>query len=591
MPKVPLPQVRSRPVGAPRVGANPRGAFSSGLAEGLQSIGGAVDAAGDFFAREKAKADAIAVTQAETELQKSINDTLSHREFGVLNNQGTDAIDGADVALETLPKNVETISKKLASDEQREVFRLRADGLVESARRTMETHVSRQIKVVEDRSIEARAAEALNAIALNYADPATRAQQIAAVEGPLLATAVSDEDAALRVNQWRAQAAKVALNAYVGAKDAEGAKAYFAQVKEVLGPDAARFEQQIELLDRDERAEREAIRIVNGSRTEGTGWVDEAAALNGLDSLPAGADKDEVRQRVEHRLRLETRKKNQEIESVYERAFTAYLSGGTLSAIDPRDKAWLIQNSPEDWEKLRNKGRADADRYRSRRSSQETPEQQEAYLELQLELANDPERYANMTAEQFRREWGHRLSDSSFRAGGGALARVQKHVRTSQERGLEVDDKEFRDSVDAEAARAGITRKDEVGQLRLYMQGWLADWRTEHGTKKPTRSDVDKAIADALVEGRIKKSWWVDPKSRRFKAKTGEEFYVEGEEQTRPAAPAPDLQTSANAPISRVADIPSSELQLIRDAAAAKKRTLSDAEILRIYNLKNGVSR
>jgi hypothetical protein len=232
----------------------------------------------------------------------------------------------------------------------------------------------------------------------------------------------------------RAEAYAIAIQSRLQAKDWEGAEAAFTTYGAKLGPRATQLKAAIATLKQDIQGEAAAMKLVEDARDPATGRIDAAKAYAGVDTVP-GPLRDEARQRLEHRVGVEEKKWKQQVDTHYDRAFTAYLTGG-LGSVDSTDKAWLIQNAPEEWDKLRRKAIADADRLRWLRdrdargpAERETQAEREALVELRADIAANPERYREMTTEEFTSAWGHRLSDPGYKEGGGLFASTKKEPK------------------------------------------------------------------------------------------------------------------------------------------------------------------
>jgi hypothetical protein len=544
MPTVPRyerPQVSTRPVATPYSGARVTGHdVVGGIQEGL-------NLAGQVYQREKAKQDQARLQGAYAELSAWQHKRIHDPKEGALTRRGEAALGLSDALLKDFDSEAERIATGLADDGQRQAFARIRQEQRENVAGTLAKHERGQFEVVAQEKYSAALGAAASNAANSYADPKAWTQARDMGEGAIRLRAetqgwsAEQRDAELRT--FRTQLHLNSLDRMVAAKDVTRARAYLEEHgAEIDGTARARtnIDKVVAQLGVDEDAELRAAAIIETARTEKTGWVDEAQAIALIDGVPAGPARDEVRERVRVRLGDATRLRNQEVESRFERAFSAFVKSGTLSQISAEDRAWLQDRAPGKWRELQQMARQDADRARSRTA--ETPEQREAFLQLRIDMASNPERYREMTSQQFISEWGPLLSPSGLKSAGVAVAHEQQQARIASEKGALVDDPEFKDAVLARAAEAEITNKDQVGRLFLHMQSWLADWRSKNGDKRPPRSEVDAAIGDALLEGYRRRDWWFDSKTRKYQVPAGEidrfEPTAPGEaSQVAPAAP------------------------------------------------------
>lgn len=604
MPRIPMlsgPQVRTRPVGTPYSRTNPESAFT-GLAQGLANLGEAAERVEriehQLALQEYRRATAVEATDHETKFQRRLTlrfegDATGElaREMGAaaggastgtppwadpetpagitgfLQLRGRAAAEKSAELLAALERDREEIARSIRNEDARELFLMRTSGLVEDARRRAERHVAQQIREAEVASLKARSEAALTAIANNFRDPEAVARQVAALEGPIRALALSQEDADAQVAEWHREVAKVRLNQYLSTRDWRGAQELFAQVRDSLGQEATRYEKDISALRRSSEAERLAASAVEMARGP-NGRVDVEWAVDMVDSLVSADDvelRDEVRQRVEHRVNLAEREWRLEVSNRFDRAFSAYLKSGHLSAIDPRDKAWLIENAPEEWDRLRMKARQDAAYYRARQNEQqrgETPEQRLAFVEFKADIAANPDRYAEMTPAEFATMWGPKLSPGDFEGAGTLFAATKKEQKLSSgEFGAFVRDNIRKTEMLSKDRRRADLYAARMGDLRRSF--------LEKNKRYPTIPEMEEMHAEATRMVTIERPWWFDTEKPAFEVPVDE----------LPGAPAAGAapQTSASPP-------PAARPSARDRARALQQQGLTPAEIARVLN-------
>lgn len=516
------------------------------LARGVGQFASGVENA---VSAHEQKANALAVTEMETRFQREVTtgmvgdstsgDPTQTGEFregewgldtrpgatnkagpkGFLSLKGTAAAEKSAETMEWLDKRQKELAQELANQKARDLFLLRTGGVKEDTRRRIEGHVATQGQAAMVAALDARSAAALSEVAVSYRDPATVARQQAAVEGPIRALQLSKEDGDARVALWRAQVAGVRLEQFLAAKDWRGAEELFAEVKPMLGPKAAQFEKVISAVKMDQQAERYAADFVESARDPATGRVDSAKAVASVDAVPEGPLRDEVRQRAEHRVAVEGKAWNQRVDGVYGRAFSTYLKNGTLSAVDSKDKAWLVENAPEEWRKLQMMGRSDAgyarDRARERTSGGgETDAQREALLRLKADLVENRERYNEMTPEEFTREWGHQLSPGGYNHAGTLLAAAKKEPPGSSGEFSRFVNDEVRGS-------PSLKSKRTQDQFRAFMGDQRRDFLARN-KREPSYEEMEAMRQSAWTTTHEKGWLWDSEFAPAFKRRTEE---------------------------------------------------------------------
>ncbi len=512
MPRVPVtPQAKSAALGPNRFSVNPEGAFGEDVGRGLRQLGGDLQAVGGEYRRELERADVAAATNAENEFQKRKNTRLYDRNTGVMNAIGEGALRQAEGFYEADKKDRDELEKSLANDRQRQLFRARADALDNDSQRQVETHVSREARRAQGLAAEARASTALDNIALNYTDAASRATHAAAAESAIRAANIDNPAAGeQQVAEFRKKADAAVLNQFISARNIEGAQAYFAQAKERLGADAARFQSTLGELQKDVAGERSAISIVDGAKGGENGWVDEKRALEELDKLPAGPDKDEARARIVRRLEEARKQKDKDIASRFNKAFSAYEQRHAMGDINADDKRWLKEHAPEDWAKLEDRSRRDIAYFEERNEKKqkaarvESPEERVASIQAQADMVMNPAKYVGMTADDLAREWGAKLAPSAFKALG------EDFVRAKRDQFIVPHD--FSEAIKDEVALSADLGANggELGKRYAATMGQLYRQEQERLKRPLTIDEVAKVRAAAWKDKELKRGFFAE---------------------------------------------------------------------------------
>jgi hypothetical protein len=276
MPRVPVygqPQVQQRPVPGVRLSAAPSG--RSGIGEGLQQLGADVGAvanaerqererrAAELAAKEKQRADRVAVLEAEREL----SDFQLQRETEIGNTKGKDAAGLPDVVVPSLDAKIQEIEGRLANDDQKFAFANMAANRRESLNRYLTRHVGEQIRNHEKQETEAFIANARDEAGVHYKDPQRIKDAVLRQRGAITdfarAHGMGDEFIQQAVSDAVSKTHKTVLDRYFANGEGDAAEKYFKTIRgEMQADEATRVELTLEGLRvaKAQRAEAEARR-------------------------------------------------------------------------------------------------------------------------------------------------------------------------------------------------------------------------------------------------------------------------------------------------------------------------------------------
>src|SRR5512141_1687612 len=262
-----LPDVQTRPTGAPQVSVDTRGAFGESVAHGLGQLGQAAGELGSAVAAYKDKADTAWVLDAEEQFHQA----ASQQETRVLTEKGRTAASVSADASAQIDKARQKLLGSANNEEQARLFALRTGRIADTYHRSIERHVAGQIDDAEKVSAESIANGNLTRIGAAYNDPdRVEALTIEAATALRKRLAPYDDPNAepgqkaseIAEAQYRKKAAVTVLNGYLGAKDDAGARAAFSALKPVLGEDAPAIEQHLNLLEQQQTAYRTSQKIL-----------------------------------------------------------------------------------------------------------------------------------------------------------------------------------------------------------------------------------------------------------------------------------------------------------------------------------------
>lgn len=524
------------------------------LGQGLQGAAKGFDHVAAVQAKAKQEARAYRADDLDLRAGRIVNEEMHSKERGFLNQLGENALDNGPV-MDRIRARLKELEDGESDEEVKRSFRLRRQAREDQALTASERHSHR-----ERLTVYGKVAEGQAALALETAGQATTREEIDSAVSKAL---VDPEGKPGPFRRWlteqgfplekveaeekalRAKAYGTALTSRLGVEDGAGARALFEQVRGELPADvAADFERRIVATEDRALAERVTAEAVAAAKHPISGRVDEKAARKALDAVPETKRK-QVAERLEAQINVEDDNWKATVRGHYDGALTAYLKGGRLlNAIPGTTRDWLEEHAPEAWEKLWDNHQQSLARQRAGRGEGgATPAQRSAYLKMQLEMANKRDEYTRMSEEEFRERWWNLLSESDFRAGGSALAGIQKHDRDAEAKGYLADDTEIRTTAVARAAEAGVAKKEDLAEFKRDIEGWLAEWRSANGEKKPPRAEVDAAIARHLIKKKVKRPWYQrDEEKFSFQVKPGEKTYTEDAEAPPPSATTAPVQ-------------------------------------------------
>lgn len=524
--KIPVvngPKVESRPIGTSYSNLDNRtgledvakgvGQLAGGLTNVIEESQRADARKAALAERAKKQADDFRIDEADLRFGHRINELLHEKDTGFLNQQGERALD-EQPTMKEIDTAYRAISKDLANDEQRKAFELKAASRTEQTWATIEKHVAGQRMKVYEGVAQGQVGLALDTAGLSYADPRAVDSAIGKVlinpdggPGPLRrylsaqglpAEKIDAEEAA-----FQAKAYGVALQGYLDHKDADGAERYFNAIRPKLGNDAGKFEKVIATLKNDQEAEKTAAILIETGR-EPNGRVSIEKVQAAIDAVPEGPLRDEVRQRTEQRLTVATREWKQQVDGHYEKAFSAYLgAGNSLSAIDSQDKAWLIQNAPDEWQKILSRNQANIEHARvgrERGASKETDAQRDALIDALADIEANPEEYSKKSSAEFTAQWGHQLSDAGFKQAGRLFASKKKEPAGSSA--------EFTRFVADEVRGNDALRKNKkaADQYRAFMGDQRRAFKEKNNGREPGPTDFE-TMRDAAWATTVEKGW------------------------------------------------------------------------------------
>lgn len=509
IPVVEGPDVASEPIGAPNVTSN-----LSGFAEAAQTqtplrqlVPGVVGTATDVYEHARQEAVAADVTDAETKLQAETNARLYDPQNGLMFKRGDQLFppnpDGSKQdlgaqAFQDLATARQNIADGLTDTRARRMFMLRSQGQIEATHRSIELHVGEQVQAAKQASLQGLQATSLDALANSYADPVARAQLIAQPEGPIKALALSPEDSAARVAEWRQKANSTVLNQYIANRDWQGAQAYFSQVKDQLGTASAQYEHSISTLQGQVAGDQGAVDIINRNRRP-NGFIDDAGVTRDVEAIQPGPVKTALEESTHRYLALEKASEINTKAQFFNAALSSAIKGGGISAVPATVLSWLTDNDPEALARLNTMVKRDE-------NAPPTPQETANYATVLSDIERNPLKYKGMTPAQFTYAIGSQVSPRDQRALLSKFAEAQKKPDFA----LGGSSAQTVTDLFMKAFSAGKNQKDWTpDQLSLwrdvhdYVEQQANTYVRDHNGKLPQEQELSKWANDKLVKGTV----------------------------------------------------------------------------------------
>lgn len=436
---------------------------------------------------------------------------------GYLSTEGVTAAGQAEPTMKAWAKLRDKIKEGLGSDGARALFDEQAKDVENSTFAKVETHASQQIKAAHVATTKAVIESSLNnAATFPGLDPESEKANAANFDRAaqrIHQEQLSPEQGTQAIADLKGQFAAARLTSLLSPekKDWESAQTLFDREKDNISEPLRRhFAQTIDETKRGQLGELGAQSIFAGAVNKSTGWVDPIKARTAVDAMKAGPLQDETRQRVEQRLAQAQHQKQQAGIDAFNRALSAYEKSGTLTAVNPADKAWLLDPANDaamHWHQLREMAHGDA---LHAAGAPPTVAQQTAMTRFLVDLHDHPDQYATMPVETFNAKWLSQLAPVDRERAGAQLAQMHGNAN-KPEKLSPLEDKMLlqmgRDAKVFPDAQNDVSKwGDEDAKVFYEAQQKLSDkaaeWKRANG-KSPPIDEVKKWAGDLLLKGKI----------------------------------------------------------------------------------------
>lgn len=428
-----LPQAAPMPLAS---GDVPTGALGTGLAAGLTQV---ARVAARWAEEEKQKADATATLMGETDWSRRANDDLFHvptaddPRQGFFNLEGSNAIGKGAETMQRILAAHEAVLRGLGNDDQRRAFLMRTADRIETIRTQVATHENQQIAKVHDDAYDARLAEGLRTISLNYTDPRAVDGELAKLDGAAKVKAqqlgVTPETI---IAKNRSDARRLVLNQLLADRNGAAARQYFRDHGQEIDPQVrANYAHDVAVVGLATEAEVKTLELLGKAKG------DPQAALDRLDAdVQPGDLKDATRERLKARASEARERDELAVSLAFNRAYTAYDASrggngvGSLAAIAPLDLAYLTRHRAGLIQNLRDIQDRDQRIARGEEAYADPIEEARATVEILQAARTDPVGFASPTNDLVQK-YAHRMSKQAL----GWAIKAQDQVAEQNQKG------------------------------------------------------------------------------------------------------------------------------------------------------------
>lgn len=555
MPKVPSysGDVRERPLPGARLDVRVTPAdFGAGIGEVLQKVGA------DLWEKEAQKADETAVMAAVGQLKAYTNGKLYDPNNGVLNKRGKDAIGVTESAqVEYDDKISEIEGSLLSNDRQKSAYRRQATAMRGDFDLTLQRHVATEIRNYDKEEFSNFIKSSQDRAALNYRDPMLVAAETESIRQEALKFARRNglgPQWAERFTSDTVSATHVAVIDRMLANNQDSlAREYYKVVAPALtGVDATRVEKAVQAGVLRGESQRKADEILAGNPDR----ADINARVRKIDNP-------ELRDAVQQRVDAELARRDQAQRDDQENVMTAMATMIDRGALVHNLKGQLS------WQNLTVAQRSSLEAYaRARERGENIQTDWSTYYELTTMAATTAtqDKFMKTNLLQYR----DKLGDAEFKQ----LVQIQGALRSRDDRqdtklllnGMRTTKQIVDDSLAAvnidPTPKPGSDASKRVAQFRRIIDEKIIAFKKANN-REPNDTEVQELVDSLLVKGKVKGSGLIfDDTALAFEADPNKLFVVS------------------------IKDVPPNEVTKIRQALTRAGRPVTDADVLKLYNLR-----
>lgn len=497
-----LPTPRAKGFSAEEMGA--------GLGQGLQK---AANAAGDYYAEEKAKADRTATLAARTKLNQVENDLLYHPETGALFQRGKNAFGAVEPTLKSYDDKVAEIEQALSTEEQRTAFRQIAQSRRVDVDTQIQRHIGKAIQEYGDETNSAALSSTRDNISTHFDDPARVSKEMQFGEEILWADAESKgippESLKVARQAWRSGVHSTVIDRMSEADPIKASEYLKTNRDDMLPAEAQKREHALRPLIAKQEGMNTALELASSFATA----TDTVSIVKARNEALTQAQKrhkgnpdalniaeTQIKQMASDRDLEVKAERDAAAKPVYERIAKIQLSGRSakLSDIPPDEWAALVRVNPEEAGKIQDSIRRELqseDDRRERKSERaERKSEKESLNQLMkwAALNGDPDSLlkANLDKMVVEGEIGRKHY--------GLLSAKQSELRSDPDKGMAIrtENQVVEDILKGAKVKPG---SDQHAAAWDYIERRKRAFSSE-SNRQPTRKELDEIARESLYK-------------------------------------------------------------------------------------------
>lgn len=521
MPKVPdvyEPRVQSRPIATPY--ANQDFRAPPAVAQGLQQLGAGAAQLGKTVEQERERARLMLVQNEENLFDRDGGKVLFDKDQGYLLREQGDALD-TSTTHEALRKLRENHAAKLPED-ARELFVQRTDVRLNNWTTEIERHSGRQRRAWYNSILQGQLDKAAAVVARNPGDDAMLDDQFRLAQGPLVVALQSvgapPEKISAEMEKLRTELVSRSLDGLLTDSSAStAATAFFRAHRDEFGVNLPRFERLIGKVGVDAEADAKVAQIIGRNRRAETNFLnipaiaEEAQAVEGTPEF-----KDAFRSRLSAALAMGEKAERETVGMHFDGAFSAMIKGNyKTSAIPVKERDWLQNNAPREWDALRSKEQQWADHQRAVREGRNgmSPEARSAWVAFSFDVAGNQDAWAGKTQAEFMadplvvkldpRHWEAAVSHVAALKGQGQGPDKNPTLPPEVNKRILGELKDAKIIKNFNPAKMDDRARDVIYYIQAYIQEKDREWRKKHRGDAPPADEYEKWINATTQKVRV----------------------------------------------------------------------------------------
>lgn len=398
-----------------------------GVAKALEQAGASADRAATGVAEDQRKAADKAEAEARAQAVAEQSAGLGNDYTDLLNGNPTPSAPGAAIApgqepsaqgtegftalkgktaaeaspatLDRLAQLREQRANAIKDSDARRLFLMHSAGMLTEARMQVERHVGQQIEVAKEDTAAALDDEAVRASSVDPTNSALAAQRIAGYDAAVHEMGRGEAFEGKRSLDLQQKVATARVAALLDSGDWRSASGVLEENRYALGERAAPLEKAIRTASGVNEADDTVTGILKSAR-QPNGFIDQAKAISDFEALPGDKRTRDAEAAFTHRLELAQKQEVAMKSGQFDTALSAYLTNHNINDVPALTKSWLHDNDPKGWHALEQVVHNDNER---KKGAGATDAQRRAFAAFDVDLHDNPDKYATMSVAEFNR--------------------------------------------------------------------------------------------------------------------------------------------------------------------------------------------